>query len=139
MTTESLSKWQQVEALYSEGATDVEICKLLGVTQGTFDKQYNEVPAFAALVDKGRTLSKAWWYSMARRNVFNKEFNTSLYNFAMKNLHGWADKVDTKSSSTENESYDKLRSEFNTILARFAKDNPEFLRTLSAQAAASGS
>ena len=65
-----------------------------------------------------------------RKNVKNKTFNTVLFNFAMKNLHGWADKVDTTTSLDTNQSTDKARSELVALLAKLEKDDPSLAKSL---------
>lgn len=128
--TKPSTDWDRVLALYEEGASDVEIAKELGVTKASFDKMYAEVPAFTAFVDKGRTLSQAWWMTTLRSNLMNKEFNTSLFNFAMKNRFGWADKVETTSQDGENLNVDQLRTEFKALVAKLEKSDPSLARTL---------
>jgi len=130
LTTETPSKWAELLSLYEEGASDVEVCKLLKLTQPKFDKLYSESEPFAAIIDWGRTLSTAWWYETLRKNVKNKTFNTVLFNFAMKNLHGWADKVDTTTNLDTNQSTDKARSELVALLAKLEKDDPSLAKSL---------
>lgn len=132
MTSETQSKWDDLLLLYQEGASDVEICKLLKLTQPKFDKLYAESEAFAAIIDWGRTLSTAWWYQTLRTNIKNKAFNTVLFNFAMKNLHGWADKVESTSTTDEGKSADKLRSELQALVKKLEDKDPGIVRTLVA-------
>lgn len=128
--TQEASKWDMALSLYGEGASDVEICKLFQITQAKFDRMYTEVQQFAAVIDYGRTISKAWWYSQARQNIKNKEFNSSLFNFAMKNLHGWADKVESSTKDEGDKSVDKLRTEFFALVKHLEKTDPSLVRNL---------
>ena len=128
LSTQNQSKWDQVLALYGEGASDVEVCKHLNMTMTQFDKTYADVEAFAKIIDWGRTLGKAWWYETLRKNVKNKSFNTALFNFAMKNLYGWADKVETKDVDTVNQSADQQRAELQAIIKRISDKDPSLLR-----------
>lgn len=93
-----------VEA-YEGGASDPEILKIMRVTQPTFDKYYDEVPAFREVVDLGRAMAKAWWMEQGRANISNTKFNTTLWAFHMKNLYGWADKTE---SVNTNENYEGM-------------------------------
>jgi hypothetical protein len=130
LATQSTSKWDTALALYGAGAADVEICKLFEITEAKFDRMYSEVPQFAAIVDYGRTISKAWWYSQLRSNIKSKEFNSSLFNFAMKNLHGWADKVESSSKDASDKSADQLRTEFQALVKRLEQTDPALVRNL---------
>lgn len=122
--TSGASWSREVIALYEEGASDAEVSAHLRVPLKTFYKRMQESAAFASLVDFGRTLSKAYWEGLARRNVNNKNFNSSLFAFYMKNRHGWADKIET-SGSTENVNYnvDELREQANKLIEKFIKKN----------------
>lgn len=128
MTTETQSKWQEVLALYGEGASDIEICQHLSMTSAQFDRTYADVEAFAKIVDFGRTISKAWWYKTLRKNVNNKAFNTALFNFAMKNLHGWADRVESTTEDVSYKSADEQRAELQALLRRINDKDPALLR-----------
>ena len=109
---------------YREGFSDAEVAAAMNITMREFYKQIKENPSFSKLVEYGRTLSLAFWEGLARKNIRNKEFNTSLYNFYMKNKHGWADKVET-SNTTENTniSLDALREEISRKLKRLKDQN----------------
>lgn len=127
----SQPNWQAIEEAYANGAADVEIAALLGITIGRFFSLVQEHEPFAALVEKGRTMSQAWWVSQGRLNLKNKEFQSTLYNFNMKNRYGWADKIDTQDTTgKENINQDQLRAEFNVLLKRVAKSNPELLSSV---------
>jgi hypothetical protein len=128
------AKWDEVLALYEEGGSDVEACKILGVTQTKFDQLYADIPAFASLIDHGRTISKAWWYKMGRKALSDKGFNSTVYNFAMKNLYGWADKVQTTDTSATATDADALRTQFQALVARLEEKNPGIVRTIVAKA-----
>lgn len=96
---------------YAEGATDAEICALLQITMKEFNKQYEGNDAFKAVIDYGRTLSKAWWDNKGRKNLDNKSFNTALFVAYRKNYHGWADKTETTTISEMSMSADELDQE----------------------------
>lgn len=115
---------REVIALYEEGASDAEVSAHLRVPIRAFYQRMQESPAFNDLIEFGRTLSKAYWEGLARKNVGNKSFNSSLYAFYMKNRHGWADKIET-SGSTENVNYnvDEIRQQALTAIEKFIKKN----------------
>lgn len=110
--------------LYEEGASDAEVAASLRVPLKAFYARMQASPAFAELIDFGRTLSKAYWEGLARKNVNNKNFNSSLFAFYMKNRHGWADKIET-SGSTENVNYnvDEVREQALALIDKFIKKN----------------
>lgn len=109
----------QLVEYYSLGYSDAEVAAALKMTLRDFHRQLSDNATFAKLVEYGRTLSTAFWESLARKNVNNKTFNSPLYAFYMKNKFGWADKVET-TNTTENTniSMDALKQE----ILRKAKD-----------------
>lgn len=120
--------WTAVLNLYGDGGSDVEVAKLLGITYRRFVELEETNPAFAELVDRGRTLSRAWWYETGRKSLFAERFNGGLYNFNMKNRFGWADKVETNDTSDKNPvDQDQLRAQLQTALKKLGKKNPELL------------
>lgn len=130
MATETISKapnWDNLLELYSEGASDVEIARALQITVARFYNLIDEVPAFANFVERGRTLAQAWWYEAGRKNLWNKEFNTTLYNFNMKNRHGWADKVETGAKDEKPLDQQAARAALVSALRTLGKQNPELL------------
>ena len=114
------SKAREIIHLYSEGYSDAEVAAALKITIKEYYKTVNENAAFRKLVDLGRTLSQAWWDSQARLNLKTKGFNSSLFAFYMKNKFGWADKVET-TSTTENTNInlDDLKTQIANKLRKF--------------------
>lgn len=108
--------------LYTNGGSDAEVAASLRVTIKALYKQMDDNPAFKELVEFGRTLSQAWWESQFRKNVANKNFNATLLTFYMKNKHGWADKVESSSTSDNvNVNLDELRTRALKEVAQFMK------------------
>lgn len=108
--------------LYSEGYSDAEVAAEMKITVREYYKQIEDNPVFAKLVEFGRTLSLAWWEGQARKNLTNKQFNTPLWVFNMKNKYGWTERTEVKSeveSTTIN--IDELR-------AKVAKQTQEFIK-----------
>lgn len=113
---------QNVIDLYTQGGSDAEVAASLRVTIKVFYKQMEDNPAFRELVEFGRTLSQAWWESQFRKNVANKNFNATLLTFYMKNKHGWADKVDsTSTTDNTNVNLDDLRTRALSEVTKFIK------------------
>lgn len=122
------TSWSQsVIDLYTNGGSDAEVAAFLRVTIKAFYKQMEDNAAFKELVEFGRTLSQAWWESQFRKNITNKNLNSTLLTFYMKNKHGWADKMDTTQSSDNiNVNLDELRTRAVQLTEKFIKSaSPE--------------
>ena len=120
--------WEAVRELYEQGASDVEIARAMGITEAAFFQLMEDSPVFAKFVDRGRTLAKAWWYEKARQGIQADKFNTSLFNFVMKNRFGWADKIDTNDTTDKDPvNMDQLRGQLQATLKQVAKKHPELL------------
>ena len=127
-TTSNKPDWDSILALYGEGAGDPEIARALKITIGRFYELMEESPAFANFVERGRTLAMAWWYEKGRVGLFADKFNTSLYNFNMKNRFGWADKVDTNDTTNkEPVNLDAAKGQLAAALKMLGKKHPELL------------
>ena len=127
-TTQSKPNWDAVIELYSQGAADVEVARLLNITIARFYKLCEEVPAFAEMAERGRTLSQAWWYEKGRTGLFADKFNTGLWNFNMKNRFGWADKTETNDTTNkEPVNADQAKGQLQAALTKLGKKNPELL------------
>lgn len=109
---------------YDNGYSDVEVCRILKITQKKFESMYNSNSAFMEMVDIGRAMSKAWWYSKGRENIDNTRFNTTLWAFNMKNRYAWADKTESVNSNTnyEDVSLDALQSQMRKMLPAIISD-----------------
>lgn len=125
--------------MYSGGASDAEVAASCRVTLAEYYNQLNDNPAFGKLAEFGRTLSQAFWEGQFRKNLTNKQFNTSLLAFYMKNKYGWADKTENVNSDTGSTDLDTLRGQLTKQVAQFLKENtPELTdaqRLLSQMAA----
>lgn len=117
--------WQEkIQALYEDGASDIEICKALRFRPSVFDQNYSNNSAFRDLIDIGRIMAQAWWMEQGRKNVHNTKFNTSLYSLIMKNRFGWAEKVESNGLTlSKDESLDALSTKAKAVL-------PELIRKL---------
>lgn len=121
-------------ALYGVGASDAEISKALKLTLGQFRDLVKQEPAMKNFHEKGQTLSRAYWESLGRTQLFNKEFNSSLWLSNMKNRFGWADKVEAVTSE-DAKSLDQVKADLTAALKQLAKKNPELLRDPAALSA----
>lgn len=120
--------WGKLRAMYDGGAGDPEIARELNIPMKKFHQLYEEVQAFADFVDMGRTLSMAWWYEKGRTGLFAEKFNSPLFGFNMKNRFGWADKVDTTSSTTDGPvDADKIKGQLAIAIKKLAKIYPELV------------
>ena len=123
--------WDALRDIYENGGSDVEIANALRISMREFLKMEKEIPTFARFVELGRTMSQSWWYSRGRKNLANKEFNTALYNFNMKNRFGWADKVETSSNPADDTlNADQMKSEITRLAKKLGKTHPELLHAL---------
>lgn len=121
----SSSEWaRKITDYYAQGYSDAEVAAELKITLKDFNKHLAENAGFSKLVNFGRTLSTAFWEGLARKNIANKQFNTPLYNFYMKNKYGWADKIETNNSNdNSNWNADELKAKVAQQLAKLVDDN----------------
>lgn len=127
-TSNTAPDWEALLRQYGEGASDVEIARLLKLTIKRFYQLCEESPAFGEFAEKGRTLAQAWWYEKGRTALFDKTFNTALWNFNMKNRYGWADRVESSDTTDKDPvNLDEAKAQLATALKRLGKKNPELL------------
>ncbi len=113
---------KEIVELYAQGYSDAEVAAEMKITIKEYYSQISDNATFAKLVEFGRTLSQAFWEGAARKNLANKQFNTPLWSFYMKNKFNWADKTESKVDA-ENTNYD-----IDTLRARVAKELAEHLK-----------
>jgi AraC-like DNA-binding protein len=116
---------QQIIDLYSEGYTDIEVCRAMGITRRQFEKMVATNPHFRDIVERGRDYAEAWNLEQSRLNLNNRDFSVPLFNARMQNLFNWSQKTDqnTKSlnineSVTREELIERLRSHIPELLGR---------------------
>lgn len=121
-STDKKSWATQVVDMYSEGCSDAEVAASLRVPIREYYKQIEDNPTFKQLVEYGRTLSQAFWEKQARKNIGNKQFNTPLWVFYMKNKFAWAEK-------TENVNVDEnINIDLDQLREKVYKDVAELIK-----------
>lgn len=128
----NLPEWvEKVKQEYALGASDEEVCKEIGITKNRFNSMYEDAnnEGFRKLIDMGRMMSKAYWYGLARKNLWEKSFNYPLWYAVMKNRFGWAEKSENYERSdvpAEQQSLDELQAKLNKMLPGILKQlSPE--------------
>lgn len=109
---------------YSEGMADVEVQRELGITSKEFDRLYRGDIEFETLVDHGRGLAKAWWYTTGRENLSNRSFQHPLWYAHMKNRFGWSDKTESiqkDGKSVDEMSEDELQENLKQLMPSMIK------------------
>jgi hypothetical protein len=96
---------------YSEGKSDLAVCKDLGVSKKQFDSYIARSEPFREAVEFGRELAQAWWEEQSRINLQNKDFNTALFKARMQKFYDWSDKVDQKNTNHTEGDINKLKEE----------------------------
>ena len=118
---ESSKTWaHDVIELYTQGCSDAEVAAALRVPLRKYYKHIQDNSAFAQLVEYGRTLSQAYWEGLARKNITNKQFNSPLFCFYMKNKFAWTDKTETTTvGASPDPSLDELRDKISKEVAEY--------------------
>lgn len=120
--TDGKSWARQIVALYEQGYSDAEVAAEMRITIKEYYKRIGDDKTFAKLIEFGRTLSQAFWEGQARKNLSNKQFNTPLWAFYMKNKYAWADKTEAVTMNENvNTDLDSLRTKVNAALVKFVE------------------
>ena len=82
---------KEVNDMFANGSTVVEICKFLGINKSTWYRWLKDPRKkdFQENVELGIQASEAYWIGVGRNNLENKSFNTALYSFMMVNKFGY--------------------------------------------------
>lgn len=105
---------------YQKGASDIEICSTLKLSEKEFENRYKNDEIFQRLVQIGRLHAKAWWYNLARSNLHDRAFKVDLWLAVMRNRWGWSDsKSKVEESKPEQQmSQEEMREEIERLLAK---------------------
>lgn len=93
--------WQNmIIEMYLDGASDVEVKAEIYKWRGSFsndlwDRWMKEEQIFSETIKQGKFLAESWWMTHGRKNIHNKDFNSTLWYMNMKNRYGWADNQKT--------------------------------------------
>lgn len=79
--------------IMKEGASQVEVCGLLGISHDTLHRWKKEIPEFSDTISHGIMLSNCWWEKKGRKNLENKDFSATLWYMNMRNRFDWRDKT----------------------------------------------
>lgn len=83
-----------------EGASIEEVAYELNVFKSTLYHWMENHPEFCDAIKKGIDFSEGWWRKEGRKNIRNKDFNSTLWYMNMKNRFGWKDKTETSATVT---------------------------------------
>ncbi len=84
------AKRKKVEGMFKRGASIVEVASFLRIVAPTVRSWIAKHDEFRDVVMQGLVDSEAWWQANARKNIKNREFQTSLFNSVMRNRFAWA-------------------------------------------------
>lgn len=98
---------ERVIKLMRKGASKEEIAYRLNVCPRTIYNWEEKHPEFLQAITLGAAHSKGWWMIKGRKNIYNKDFNTALYQINMRNRFGW-DKNEHKVDVTVSETKTKM-------------------------------
>lgn len=106
--------------MYQTGASDIEICSALKLSEREFESRYKNDEIFCRLVQIGRLHAKAWWFRLARDNLHNRAFKTDVWLAVMRNRWGWSDSKSKVEETKPDEqlSQEELQSEINRLLKK---------------------
>ncbi len=83
-----------VRDLMAQGYSKEAVAGALRICKDTFYRWQKRHPAFGEAVRDGETLSLMWWENLGHQAMRGEVpgFNSAVWIFSMKNLHGWRDK-----------------------------------------------
>lgn len=106
--------------MYQKGASDIEICSALKLSEREFENRYKTDEIFCRLVQIGRLHAKAWWFALARDNLHDRAFKVDLWIAVMRNRWGWTDSKSKVEEAKPDEqlSPEELQSEIDRLLKK---------------------
>jgi len=124
------SMCETIIEIMKEGGSLAEVAAEIDISEETINQWRKEggdyfVADFSEAIKIGIRKSKAWWEKHGRKNLDNKEFNSTLWYMNMKNRFKWSDrqeieqKVEVNDTSlTDDERAIKLTAIFDAARAR---------------------
>jgi len=94
---------EEIVPLLRKGMSIEELGLELNVGYSTIYEWMEKHPEFAEAIKKGREFSKGWWMKRGRRDLCNKDFNSTLWFMNMRNRFGWGNKQDNENNVTKHE------------------------------------
>ena len=79
----------------AEGLSFEACCGVIGISKDTGYRWIKEHDDFSDAKKRGDVLSQLWWENQGKKGMFwGKDFNATVWVFAMKNRHDWSDRKD---------------------------------------------
>ena len=79
----------------AEGLSFEACCGIIGISKDTGYRWIKEHEDFSDAKKRGDVLSQLWWENQGKKGMFwGKDFNATVWVFAMKNRHDWSDRKD---------------------------------------------
>lgn len=116
----------------SQGMGFYEGLAHLGFTVNQATKWLRQYPEFKEAYRAGRALQRAWWERVGRINIFNPNFNATMYIYLTANFFGWR-RADP-STKVEVENTGKITHDHRHVVLKveLGKLTDEQLRTIEA-------
>lgn len=93
---------KQLPNLRTNGESVAEVCKFWGISKTTYYNWVNLHEEFAAAHELGEVNQSVWWARLGRKMATGEvKGNAGVYNFSMKNIENWKDKVETEELNKE--------------------------------------
>lgn len=81
----------KVEELLYNGKSIIQVARELRVCKQTIYSWGKKHKKFLDAIKKGVEWSEGWWMNQGQDNIYNKDFNSTLWYMNMKNRFQWRD------------------------------------------------
>lgn len=101
----------------SQGKTLESLAIELAISWSTLHDWIDNFEEFSYAIKEGQKLSEQWWVEVGRKNIHNKDFNSTLFMMNMQNRFNWTRKLEgkiTKTDHTINETKNTLEVNLQT-------------------------
>ena len=78
------------------GMSPIQIAAEFGISTGTLEKWAMTYKDMYEAFEIAKTLHEAWYIKHGQENLDNRNYNTALFKFMAGNLHGWAEKTESR-------------------------------------------